>query len=358
MSSIDIDAFGMSNGDIDVNLLEINDRYRTDDEHNEWEVHDEAKMGFMSKLGDWENTTLEIVADIESSDANKAVAIIHCPWTNNTSHFHLEIDRSKSTNNKKVFSKNVKIHRHQYSSKVIVISKFLKDDLVIGLSPEFSLFVDEREKPDIDSGLFHFEDANFTEDGDWTELVEQFKGEKFFSSIKQPNEDTKLTIYYNINFDGITTGILDDQNLKGDRGNFYKLFAIYLASGGFISECAHITFYLSKLLEEERDNREANQEQIKDDLYETIQDNFSEKDSIHSETKIAQIASLVFPKEKLSEKDRIYEWWKSSDSLDEFYNLLEKFHMAFQKMYDPQKPFGKELLNFAIDETGEERIDE
>ena len=45
---------------------------------------------------------------------------------------------------KKVFSKNVKIHRHQYSSKVIVISKFLKDDLVIGLSPEFSLFVDER----------------------------------------------------------------------------------------------------------------------------------------------------------------------------------------------------------------------
>ena len=75
MSSIDIDAFGMSNGDIDVNLLEINDRYRTDDEHNEWEVHDEAKMGFMSKLGDWENTTLEIVADIESSIFSKLARI-------------------------------------------------------------------------------------------------------------------------------------------------------------------------------------------------------------------------------------------------------------------------------------------
>ena len=187
--------------------------------------------------------------------------------------------------------------------------------------------------------------------------MSNLKGE-VFSSIKQPNEDTKLTIYYNINFDGITTGILDDQNLKGDRGNLQNVCNLFGIRRFYFRMCTH-NFLLIKIVGRGKEiTVEANQEQIKDDLYEMIQDNFSEKDSIHSETKIAQIASLVFPKEKLSEKDRIYEWWKSSDSLDEFYNLLEKFHMAFQKMYDPQKTFGKELLNFAIDETGEERIDE
>lgn len=358
MSSIDIDAFGMHAGNIDVNLLEINEEYRTEDQHNEWEVHDAAKMGFLNKLGDWNSTTLQIIADVESKDANKAVAIIHCPWTNSTSHQTLNIDKSKSTNNKKVFTKDLKIYRNQYSSKVVVITKFLKDDLIVGVSPEFSLFVDEREKPDIDSGLFHFEDARFSEDGDWTDLVEEFKAKDFFSSIKQPNEDTKLTIYYNIDFPGITTSILDEQNLTGTRGNFLKLFAIYLASSGFISECTHITIYLSKLLEDRREDSNANSEQIKDDLFELIQENFSEKDSIHSESKISQIASLVFPDKNLTEKDRIYKWWKTSDNLDEFYNLLEKFHMAFQKMYDPKKTFGDQLKELVIDESEEERIDE
>lgn len=358
MSSIDIDAFAMSSGNIDVNLHEINGQYRTEDEHNEWEVHDAAKMGFLNKLGDWENTTLEIIADVESTEANKAVAIVHCPWTNNTSHHHLDLDKSKSTSNEKVFTKNIVIHRDQYSSKVVVITKFLKDDLIVGLSPEFSLFVDEREKPDIDSGLFHFEDARFSQDGDWTDLVDEFNGEEYFSSIKQPNEDSKLTIFYNIDFPGITTSILDDQNLKGPRGNFLRMFAINLASGGFISECSHITFYLSTLLEEIRDDSGANPEQIKDDLFEVIQENFAEKDSIHSESKIGQIASLVFPDKTLSEKDRIYEWWKSSNNLDELYNLLEKFHMAFQKMYDPKRTFGEELKKIVIDESQEERIDE
>ena len=69
MSSIDIEAFGMSAGNIDVNLLEVNEEYRTDDQHNEWEVHDAAKMVFLNKLGDWNSTTLQIIADVESKDA-------------------------------------------------------------------------------------------------------------------------------------------------------------------------------------------------------------------------------------------------------------------------------------------------
>ena len=104
MSSIDIEAFGMSAGNIDVNLLEVNEEYRTDDQHNEWEVHDAAKMGFLNKLGDWNSTTLQIIADVESKDANSAVAIVHCPWTNSTSHHNLNIDKSKSTNNNQVFT--------------------------------------------------------------------------------------------------------------------------------------------------------------------------------------------------------------------------------------------------------------
>ena len=32
-----------------------------DDQHNEWEVHDAAKMGFLNKLGDWNSTTFKLL---------------------------------------------------------------------------------------------------------------------------------------------------------------------------------------------------------------------------------------------------------------------------------------------------------
>ena len=51
MSSIEVDGFNIVSGEIDVNLIEIDGRFRTIDEHNEWEVHDAAKMGYLNKLG-------------------------------------------------------------------------------------------------------------------------------------------------------------------------------------------------------------------------------------------------------------------------------------------------------------------
>ena len=49
--------------------------------------------------------------------------------------------------------------------------EILKDDLKIGDTKEFSMFVDNREPPELDSGLFHIEDTHFEEDGDWADLV-------------------------------------------------------------------------------------------------------------------------------------------------------------------------------------------
>ena len=108
-------------------------------------------------------------------------------WTNNTYYVELMLDKDNSSVDKKIFSKQVTLDRSLYSSKVVVIIKFLNEELTIGVSPEFTLFVDNREKPDIESGLFHFEDAQFKEDkeGDWADYVKTC--EESFSSIKQRN---------------------------------------------------------------------------------------------------------------------------------------------------------------------------
>jgi hypothetical protein len=360
MSSIEVDGFNIVSGEIDVNLIEIDGRFRTIDEHNEWEVHDAAKMGYLNKLGDWENTTLEIIGEIESKKSNKALAIIHCMWTNNTSYVELKLDKDSSSVDKKIFSKQVTLDRSLYSSKVVVIIKFLNEELTIGVSPEFTLFVDNREKPDIESGLFHFEDAQFKEDkeGDWADYVKTYGGELFFSSIKQPEHDSKLTIYYNVDFPGINTAWLDEANLKGTKGTFLKLFSNYLASGGFISECVDITFYLHEQFTEEREERAyTNSDEFKNNLFEKLEDDFSDEVLKHNPIKISQIASTVFPLKTLDEKDRVFEWWKLSNSED-MYTLLEMFHMAFQFVFDPAKTYGETIKELSLIQDEEEKADE
>ena len=123
----------------------------------------------------------------------KAFATLHCRWTKGTTYIELNLD-DKSDNRKKTFTNTTQINRSDYSSKVVVIVKFLKDDLKIGDTKEFSMFVDNREPPELDSGLFHIEDAHFKENGDWTDLVEEFGGEMFLTSLRQLDYDQKTFI--------------------------------------------------------------------------------------------------------------------------------------------------------------------
>ena len=213
------------------------------------------------------------------------------------------------------------------------------------------------EKPDIESGLFHFEDAQFKEDkeGDWADYVKTYGGELFFSSIKQPEHDSKLTIYYNVDFPGINTAWLDEANLKGTKGTFLKLFSNYLASGGFISECVDITFYLHEQFTEEREERAyTNSDEFKNNLFEKLEDDFSDEVLKHNPVKISQIASTIFPLKTLDEKDRVFEWWKLSNSED-MYTLLEMFHMAFQFVFDPAKTYGDAIKELSLIQDEEER---
>ena len=126
-------------------------------------------MSYLNKLGDWKNTTLEIIGEIESKKSNKALAIIHCMWTNNTSYVELMLDKDNSSVDKKIFSKQVTSIAVSIRVWVTII-KFLNEELTIGVSPEFTLFVD-NEKPDIESGLFQFEDAQFKEDKEVIGLI-------------------------------------------------------------------------------------------------------------------------------------------------------------------------------------------
>ena len=360
MAFIDIKPQNITEGDIDVNLLEIDSREVELEERNQWELTDAAKYGHLNKIGEWKNTTLEIVGEVENKDVNTAVAIVYCKWTNSTSYYDLKLDRAKSNGDKKVFIKNLKFERSHYSSRVVVIIKFLKDNLLVGVSPEFTLQVDNREAPDLNDGLFNFRDANFKNDEfENSGLVEKYNGKTFFSSIKRPEYDSRLTIYYNIDFPGITKGWVDEGGQKGASGVIQQLFSNYLASSGFTSECVDITFYLSEQFQDKREERkykQFNTDIFKEELFEKIRDDFEGTRLNHSPKKIFEIASVVFPDKNLNDKERLYEWWSQSES-EKIYTLLEYFHMGFQKMFNPNQTY-KESIKDALygEDDGEEQI--
>ncbi len=354
MASIDIKPQNIVEGDIDVNLLEIDSRAVDIEERNQWELTDAAKYGHLNKIGKWNNTTLEIVGEIDSKDVTNATAIVYCKWTNSTSYYNLKLDKNKSSSSKKVFIENLKFERSHYSSRVVVIIKFLKENLLVGVSPEFTLQVDNREAPDLDDGLFNFRDANFNDSKfENSGLIQQYEGQGFFSSIKRPEYDSRLTIYYNVDFPGINKGWVDEGGLKGTNGVIQKLFSNYLASAGFISECVDITFYLSEQFSEKREERQFNQfntDIFKEELYERVRDDFEGTRLNHSPKKIFEIASVVFPEQDLSDNDRLYKWWSLSES-EKIYTLLEFFHMGFQKIFEPDKTYKDSIKDALYGET-------
>ena len=151
MPSIDIDPLNIST-EILMLIYEIDNKKISTKQHNEWEVYDEKKMGYLNKLGDWSNVTLEIVGEIDDPRANKAFATIHCRWTNRTSFIELKLD-AKSDNDKKVFINTTQIFRSDYSSKVVVIVKFLKDSLKMAIQKNSPCLLTMRT-PEIDRGCF------------------------------------------------------------------------------------------------------------------------------------------------------------------------------------------------------------
>ena len=359
MASIDIKPQNIQEGDIDINLLEIDSRSVHIEEHNQWELTDAAKYGHLNKIGEWNNTTLEIVGEIENKDVNNAIAIVYCKWTNSTSYYDLKLDSNKSNAAKKVFIENLKFERSHYSSRVVVLVKFLVDNLLVGISPEFTLQVDNREAPDLDDGLFNFRDANFEDDNfENNGLIKKYEGGNFFSSIKRPEYDSRLTIYYNIDFPGITKNWVDEGSLKGASGVIQQLFSNYLASSGFTSECIDITFYLSEQFREDREvrrNKKFNTEIFKEELYEKLRGDFEDTRLNHSPKKIFEIASVIFPDKELSDNDRLYEWWSLSES-ETIYTLLEYFHMGFQKMFDPYRTYKNSIEDVLYGEIDNEEI--
>lgn len=359
MPSVEISPFNIEKGYIDVNLIEINGKTRTEQQHNDWELHDEKKMGFLNTniFGEWETAKLRILGDIEDKKVAKAIAIIHCRWTNFTSYVELEENKESEKDGFK-YSYDFLLNRAEFSSKVVFVIKFLDSrGITIGVSSEFSVFVDNREPPELDSGLFEMIDANFSEEGDWSEYVKKYKGDMFFSSIRQPEHDKKLTIYYNIDFPGLSSDI-QDETVEEPLRSFFKLFTIYLGSGGFVSECVAISFYLNSIKKEERVNQEYRSDLLsfREDIVEKIEIDFESEDLLHSPLKIKSLAYLIYPDEK-NEKDRLLKWWEDSNE-STIYTLLERIHMAYQKMVDPHKKFGKSISELIYDDDEEEKIDE
>ena len=86
MANLDVSLGGLesSNPIIDIDILEINSSSPNIEQIQAWEDFEKFKFGPLHKIEpNWELAKIKIKGSIDKkSTANKAIAIIHCRWTN------------------------------------------------------------------------------------------------------------------------------------------------------------------------------------------------------------------------------------------------------------------------------------
>lgn len=383
MAHIDIGSYSIQEGDVDVNLNKIDSKDTTVDQREEWEINDKYKFGHLNKdsVGSWDSVRVEIKGSIDSKDVTHAIAIIHCRWTNH--YDHVELKETEKKEGKVLFSGEKDLYRTEVASKAIIYIKYLKDNVTVGLSPEFSIFVDNREGPPIDSGLFSIKDAKFKKEDkeeiidnkenlefseQWNEMVDIFKGEEFFSSMTPPGADGKITLFYNTSFPGITSELTEDiDSFAKEEQVIYKLFSFYLQSGAFVSLCTSISFYLSELNPGSDDEREEdiernatqeNSEESKNKVYTSIVEELSgDSSTLHHDAKfVLSLATELYPEFKKDDKEALFRWWESCNQ-NGIYSVLERVHMAYQKLMDPENQFKEDIKDLFRTDVEEEEPD-
>jgi len=113
---------------------------------------------------------------------------------------------------------------------------------------------------------------------------------------------------------------------------------------------------LGKKLKEQYEREEISEQDLKVKVYEEIKEEFNSELNQLSFELINFLSLKLFPKDKTSERDRIYKWWNLSQG--DVNQLIERFNLAFQTVFDPAKKlkdfekFAKSLVDMGDGNTG------
>ena len=322
----------------------------------------------MNNVLDWSSADLEIIGLIDkASQCDRAVLKINCNWTN----FYNQIDLNKTDNkNQTQFNILFTLDKSLVSSEVTFSIDFFNNEKLVGESKVFQVFVDNRIKPEIDSSQFKWEFYNFEKDSQ-NEIPNEFrsliqdefstKGQQFISFFATPDEiNNKLRIFVNESFPGIDENLFDSKDkLPEQLIHLRDLLEMYYRSNAYMVQFMNTTFTikdLGKKLKEQYEREEISEQDLKVKVYEEIKEEFNSELNQLSFELINFLSLKLFPKDKTSERDRIYKWWNLSQG--DVNQLIERFNLAFQTVFDPAKKlkdfekFAKSLVDMGDGNTG------
>ena len=101
---------------------------------------------------------------------------------------------------------------------------------------------------------------------------------------------------------------------------------------------------LGKKPMQDYEKEEISEQDLKVKVYDEIKEEFNSELNQLSFELINFLSLKLFPKDKTSERDRIYKWWSLSQR--DSNQLIERFNLAFQTVFDPAKKL-KDFENFA-----------
>lgn len=368
MSSIkSIGRYGVYPSDIDVNLLKLDNKDVSREINSIWETGHSQKKGYLNQVLDWSNVDLEIIGLIDKeSQCNKAVLKINCNWTN----FYNQIELNKTVRNNQIqFNTSFNLDKTFVTSEVTFSIDFFNNGDLVGESKVFQVFVDNRIKPEIDSSQFKWEFYNFEKNSE-NEIPNEFrnliqkefhiKGQQLLSFFATPDEiNNKLRIIVNESFPGIDENLFDsNEKLPEQLVHLRDLLEMYYRSNAYMVQFMNTTFIikdLGKKLMEQYENEEISELDLKVKVYDEIKEEFNSELNQLSFELINFLSLKLFPLDKTSERERIYKWWRLTQG--DFNQLIERFNLAFQTVFDPAKKlrgfekFAKSLVDMQDENT-------
>ena len=338
MANLDVSLGGLesSNPIIDIDILEINSSSPNIEQIQAWEDFEKFKFGPLHKIEpNWELAKIKIKGSIDKkSTANKAIAIIHCRWTNYYEVCELKFIEEK--NGRIVFNSDLFISRNNFSSKIVIKIKFLSEHITKGISPEFNIQSDTREGVEIGNSLFNwaegkFDDKDLIKDEEWYDALEELKAFKVMSSTVFPDDESETTtIIVNTYFPVLEDFFVPD--LKEINNLLYVFMMIVMTSGPYLNICSYITIALSQIEIAKREEENLDES----DFGDTLMNEISQSNLKFPIEVVNFISGLIFPTKNISPEVRLFKWWKLSEP-NSFFRLSERFQLSYQNYININK---------------------
>ena len=354
MSSIkSITKFDIFDSDIDVNILKLDNTKVSRQINSSWEKTHSQKKGHLNKFHDWKTVELQILGQVDAkSKCDEAILKINCDWTN--FYNQIKLNNIQKNKNEITFSTEYTLNKNLVSSEVTFSIDFLNKGKLVGESKRFSVFVDTRIKPDIDSSQFTWIFSEFDKDteneipAEYRALVQKefnLRGHKPLSFFSTPDSENKLGIHVNLSFPGLDENLFNDnEHIPESLIGLRDLLEAYYRSNAYMVQFTNLTFLIQALAQADRKKyveEEISEDELENRVVEAINNKFDSGSIGTSMELVNYLSSLIFPKEK-NEKRRVYDWWKYAQENQQM--LIERFNLSFQTVFNPLKKLNLEEM--------------